>query len=146
MPCCRFRRAERCGMPQQCSYPAKTKFDSTHVVVQGQAEQVCIVVRVCCVCGQWVQQKCLYYVPQLTVLHSQRTTPEKCKVLCPPCWQATHPGKMRSCQVHAKILERSRPQHCHPWFLRPWMGQPHHLPQGVTLSRGPRQGAAYNSL
>ena len=54
-------------MPQQCSYPAKTKFDSTHVVVQGQAEQVCIVVRVCCVCGQWVQQKCLYYVPQLTV-------------------------------------------------------------------------------
>lgn len=57
-------------MPQQCSYPAKTKFDSTHVVVQGQAEQVCIVVRVCCVCGQWVQQKCLYYVPQLTVLRS----------------------------------------------------------------------------
>ena len=104
MPCCRFRRAERCGMPQQCSYPAKTKFDSTHVVVQGQAEQVCIVVRVCCVCGQWVQQKCLYYVPQLTVLRSQRTTPEKCKVLCPPCWQATHPGKMRSCQVHAKIF------------------------------------------
>ena len=62
-------------MPQQCSYPAKTKFDSMHVVVQGQAEQVCIVVCVCCACGRWVQQKCLYYVPQLTALRSQHFVP-----------------------------------------------------------------------